>query len=182
MPGSSPRDSAISMHSQARSGFYFCSSSLSQPHHIEGGHGLAESLERKFPCRLSLHQLLHHSVDPLTDEDLPALGLVAQAGGEVCHRTDGPIVNPAFESDHSQGGISLSDPYSETQLLPALQPPFSQLAHLLAHSHSHPHSLCCMIWVGKWIVEKDHHPIASEVLQRPFEVEDQGPQGRVIFS
>jgi hypothetical protein len=50
------------------------------------------------------------------------VSFIAQAGGEIRHRTNGSVLNPAFESDHSQGGISLSNPYSEAQLVPALSP------------------------------------------------------------
>ena len=73
-----------------------------------------KSLEEKFSCGLSLYYLLYCCEDPLTNEDLSILGLSTEASGEIHHWTDGSVLTPAFESDHSQGRVSLSNSYAKT--------------------------------------------------------------------
>lgn len=94
-----------------------------------------EPLESEFSCRLSLHQLLHRRIDPLTHQDLFILGLITQASGKIRDWTYRTIINSALEPDHSQSGIPLGDADPETQLVPMFLPLLGQLAHLLAHGY-----------------------------------------------
>src|SRR5262249_36279993 len=48
---------------------------------------------------LDLHGVLDLRQDARADEDLPWLGFVAKARGNVGHCTDGGIVEPALEAD-----------------------------------------------------------------------------------
>jgi hypothetical protein len=48
-------------------------------YYVEGGDRVVESFKRKFSCGFSLYPLLYCRMNPLTDEDLPALRLVTQA-------------------------------------------------------------------------------------------------------
>ncbi len=50
-----------------------------KPDDIEGGDRLNEPFEGQVPERLNLHEVLHHRVDSLADENLPGQRLVGQA-------------------------------------------------------------------------------------------------------
>src|SRR5262245_34250136 len=69
-------------------------------------HRLGEALQRELLERLSLDQRLDRAISTLGNEDLAALGLVAQPGGQVGDRSDRGIVEAALETDPPQGGIA----------------------------------------------------------------------------
>src|SRR5499425_1050027 len=86
------------------------SRTTSKSRDAEDGHRPEQPLEGQGAEGLGLHQLLDLRGHPLMDEDLAALGLAAEAGGEVGHGADGAIVPAPLESDGANGGIALRDP------------------------------------------------------------------------
>ena len=50
-----------------------------QPYHVEGDYGLDEALELELFDRIQFHHVLDVYGDPLGDQDLPGMGLIAEA-------------------------------------------------------------------------------------------------------
>src|SRR5499426_2334487 len=98
------------------------SRTASKSRDAEDGHRPEQPLEGQRPEGLCLNQLLDLRGHPLMDEDLAALGLAAETGGEVGHGTDGAVVPASLETDGSDGGIALRDPHAEGQVVTALLP------------------------------------------------------------
>src|SRR5262249_25818535 len=68
------------------------------------------------------------------------------------------------------------------QISATLAPVDDQLARRFAHRHRHLDR--SLRGVGAWhgIVEKHHDPVARELVERPLELADQGPQRAVILA
>src|SRR5499426_3504752 len=153
-----------------------------EPRDTEDGHRPEQSLEGKESEGLGLHQLLDLRGHSLMNEDLAALGLAAETGGQVGHGTDGAVVPASLETDGSDGGIALRDPHAEGQVVAALLPSRYQALHALAHRYGHTNGALRWVGHGHGNVEEDHHAVAREALQRTLVLEDELAHLRVILA
>src|SRR5215472_10147426 len=153
-----------------------------EPGDAEDGHRPEQPPESEGPQGLGLHQLLDLRGHPLMNEDLAALGLAAETGGEVGHGTDGAVVPPSLETDGADGGIALRDPHAEGQVVAALLPSDDHALHTLAHGHGHANGALRGVRHRHGIVEEDHHAVAGEALQRALVLEDELAHLRVILA
>ena len=128
-----------------------------------------------------MHQLFNCCVDPLADEGLPTLGLIAQTRRQIRDRTNRPIVYPACKTDHAQRGIPLGNAHPEGQPVPTPLPLTGQLAHALMHANGHAHGTRCRVRAGDSIIKKNHQAIPSETLQRALKVKNQLAHGGMVF-
>src|SRR5262245_50525566 len=83
------------------------------PEEAERGDGAEEALEAEAADFLHLELPLEDARHAGGDEDLAALGLPAQARGEIGHGADGAIVPAALEPDGADRRVALGDPDAE---------------------------------------------------------------------
>jgi hypothetical protein len=87
-----------------------------------GQHRPNEPLQCEFADGLGVDQVFHRGERPLADQDFAVGGLVAQARGEIRHRTDRGVVEPPLETDPAERGITLRDTDSEAKPVAMLVP------------------------------------------------------------
>src|SRR5437879_9886744 len=90
--------------------------------HVERGDGAVEPLELKLADRSGVGQRFHGGVDLAVDQDLAALGLAAEARGEVHHAADGSVVEAAFGADAAERGKAMRDADTEAEIVAELFP------------------------------------------------------------
>src|SRR5204862_7577861 len=83
------------------------------------------------------HDAFDHHLGPRAQQDLPGLGLAAQARREDGDVSDGPVVLPAFETDASKGRVPDSDADPKAKLVSAVMPEPRELDAPIAHRHRH---------------------------------------------
>src|SRR5919106_6040793 len=110
-----------------------------EPAQAVRGHRAMDALQRERRHRCRVDQVLDGDVHALRDQDLPGLGLAAEASGDVRHGADGAIVPPAFEADGADGRVPLRDADAEPQLVTEPAPLLRHRAHLGSHRQRHPH-------------------------------------------
>ena len=74
---------------------------------------------------LDLHGVLDLRQHTRTNEDLPRLGFIAEARGNVGYRPDGGIVEAALEADRAERSEAVRNPDAETNLVPEATPRFA---------------------------------------------------------
>ena len=78
------------------------------------------------------------SEDALADENLAAVGVGAETGGEVCHRADGSVVVAPLEADPAKRRVPGLDPDPEPELDPPLSPRGRELVEPLVGGKCKP--------------------------------------------
>src|SRR5206468_804158 len=149
---------------------------------VERGDGLREALEREAAQVLHLDEVLDRAEDALGDEDLPGLRLAAEPRREVRHRADRAVVHPPLEANRADRGVALGDADAEVELVAALLPFHEQLIHAPAHHRGHPDRALGRVRDGHGVVEKDHHAVAGEALERALVLEDEAAHLCVILA
>ena len=89
---------------------------------VERAYRPVEPLERELAGGLGAGRVLDGGLHLAVDEDLPVLGVGAQARREIDHRADRRIVEPALEADAAERGIAVGDAHAETELVTGLAP------------------------------------------------------------
>ena len=84
--------------------------------------GSVQTLQHGFAHRLGGDPTFHLGPDPLRDQHLPRLRLVAPARGQVAHGADGGIAGAISKADLSQRRVALSDAGTKAQLTVASTP------------------------------------------------------------
>ena len=77
-----------------------------------------DPLQLELTHGLDLHRVLDLRQHSRADEDLPRLGFVAKARGDVGHRPDGGIVEAALEADGAERGEAVRNADAEANLVP----------------------------------------------------------------
>ena len=136
----------------------------------------------QLPHVLDLHVAFHVGVHPLRDEYLPSSGGGTQPRRQVGHGADGAVVHPALETDGTDGGVTLRHGHTDTQVVASLSPALGEAGGRVAHGQAETHGAQRRVGDDHRIVEKYHHPVAGEALQRRLELQHQAPHGRMIFA
>jgi hypothetical protein len=74
---------------------------------IVGGDGSANALEFKLPNRLDNDGVFDRHQNTRANQNLTGLGFVAKPGCDIGHRPDGGIIEPSFEANGAERGISV---------------------------------------------------------------------------
>jgi hypothetical protein len=98
-----------------------CSSSAWYTTHLVCRDRPGKSLQLKLTEQTCLNSLLDSSEDALPGQDLPCIGVRAEARREVGDGPKGAVVVTAFEADPAEGGIARLDAHPEPELNPALR-------------------------------------------------------------
>src|SRR5262249_35222753 len=115
---------------------------------LVGRHRPMESLERQIADVIGLDLRLDESEDALADEDLAALGLVAQPRRQVGDAADRRIVEALVEADLTERGIADRNAHAEAERMAAPAPDLDEAIQLLAHVERHAYRALGMI--GTW--------------------------------
>ena len=86
----------------------------------------AYPLQRELTDRLDFHGMLDLHQHPRTDEDLPRLGLIAKARGDVRNRPDCRIVESALEADGAKRSKAVCYVDTEANVMPEPTPPIGK--------------------------------------------------------
>src|SRR5712692_2135865 len=140
---------------------------------VVSNHWLGKTLKGQEVERLGLDLLLDHAVDRLRDQNLAALGFVAEARGEVHDRPDRGVVEAPPKADLAKCRVAHRDPDAEVELMAALPPCRAQLADPGTHLDRHTDGALGGVGAGKGVVEEDHHSIPGEMLDRSLVAKDQ---------
>ena len=92
-----------------------------------GGHYMRrqrppEALERELSNRLHFHSILDRHQHAGTDQDLPRLCFIAKSRGNIRHRPDSGLVEPALEADGSERSEAMRNPDAEANVVPKPPP------------------------------------------------------------
>ena len=107
------------------------------------------------------------------DEDLPRVGVSAQAGGEVGDTADRGVVVAPLETDPAQGRVALRDPDAEREVVTLAGPRLREALDPRAHRDRHPDRARRSVVAPHRVVEEHHQAVAGEPLEGAFEPEDQ---------
>ena len=85
-----------------------------------------DALQLELTHWLDLHCILDLSQDARTNEDLPWLGLIAKAGGDIGNGADSGIVEAALKADSAKRGKAMRDADAEAYVVSPPPPLFRQ--------------------------------------------------------
>src|SRR6266566_2413653 len=156
--------------------------SLSQPAYAPNRNRSGQPLEGQWPHVLGLDQALDGPRDPGRDQDLSAGGLTTQPCRQVRDGPDRAVVHATLEADGADRGVALGDAYAQRELPAALAPTRGEIADQVTHGNGHAHGTLGRVRDLDRVVEKDHHPVAGEALERALVVQYQPPHLPVILA
>src|SRR5216684_6851281 len=105
--------------------------------HVECEDGPVQALKGKLADRLELGHALDRGVHLAVDQDLAALGLVAQARGKVRDRASHRILKAPLEADAAERRIAVGDADAEAKLVAVLAPSCRQTGDAVPHLDRH---------------------------------------------
>src|SRR5580693_5233601 len=100
--------------------------SLRGADHIVSRQGPPDALQLELAYGLDLHGILDLRQHSRANEDLPRLGLVAEARGHVRYRPDGCIVEAPLITNRAERGKAVRYADAETNVVPPPTPRFGQ--------------------------------------------------------
>ena len=124
-----------------------------------------DPLQRELTHRLDLHGVLDLRQHSRADEDLPRLGFIAQPRGDIGYRPDGGIIEAPLEADGAERGKAVRYADAEANVVSPPTPRFGQRSDSVAHFERHEHGLERRVLYRHWVVEDDHHAVASVTLK-----------------
>src|SRR6185312_6754576 len=119
---------------------------------------------------------------PRTDEDLSWLGLIAKAGGDVRHRTNGRIIETPLKPDGAKRRKAMRHAIAEANLVPQATPRFRQGSDCVTYLKRHEHSLERRVLDWHRIVEDDHHAVTGVSFERAVVFDDDFADGRMVVA
>src|SRR5205814_6012375 len=120
-PGS-PRQQSWRMRARTKDCFTALLRRSLEVEQTHGVHRPLESVQLHVAQVLGEDELLDLGEDALRDEDVPRLGEVAQAVGEVGDVADRAVVDASLEADRAHRRVALRDADAESQRVAALLP------------------------------------------------------------
>src|SRR5262249_17318105 len=111
--------------------------------------------------RLNINVALNLPQPRRVKGDLPGLGLVAKAGGNIGDGPDRSVVEASLEADRPEGGKSVLNADPKADFVAQPMPFLHQLTESSAHFDRHHHRL--KRWVLYWnrVVEHNHHAVTG---------------------
>ena len=131
---------------------------------------------------LDLHRILDLRQHARTDEDLPWLGLIAKARGDIRNGPDSGIVESALEADGAERSKAMRNADAEANVMPPPTPRFRQGSDGVTHFKRHEHRLERRVLYRHGIVEDHHHAIASVAFERAVILDDDFADCRMVVA
>src|SRR5204863_5010568 len=95
---------------------------------------------------------------------------------------DGGVVHALGKADLAQGRVALRYADAEAKIVAVPTPNLQHLLRRFAHRDGHLDCALRRFRCGQRIIEKDHHPIAAVVVERPLEAGHNRPECGVIVA
>src|SRR5207248_4538903 len=98
-----------------------------------------QTFEVELPERLKLGGFFNRDLDPAVDQNLPVIGMRAQARAEIDHRAGCRIVEASLIADVSERRMAGRNTDAETELVAVATPLLRKRGDVTAHFNRHAH-------------------------------------------